>query len=128
MGISRLSIENFKGVGIRQHVDLAHITLLFGPNSAGKSTVLHALNYLNDIVCHLDPNSSSTHLGEETLDLGGFKQFVHRHEPDRVVSLAVVLDLGEFDLYESAVAGVRGVNLQLEAVFDGLCARRAELI
>lgn len=102
MGITRLSIENFKGVGIRQHVDLAPITLLFGPNSAGKSTVLHALNYLNDIICHLDPNSSSTHLGEETLDLGGFKQFVHRHDLNRVVSLTVVLELGEFDLYESA--------------------------
>lgn len=102
MGITKLSIENFKGVGIKQTIDLASVTLLFGPNSAGKSTVLHALNYLNDIVCHLDPNSVSTHLGEETLDLGGFKQFVHRHELDRTVNLGVELNLGDLDLYETA--------------------------
>ncbi len=40
MRISRIDIENFKGVGPRQTIELAPITLLFGPNSAGKSTVL----------------------------------------------------------------------------------------
>jgi guanosine-3',5'-bis(diphosphate) 3'-pyrophosphohydrolase len=33
-----------------------------------------------------------------------------------------------FDWAERVVAGVRGINPQLEAVFDGLCARRVELI
>lgn len=33
-----------------------------------------------------------------------------------------------FDWAAQVVAGVRGINPQLEAVFDGLCARRAELI
>ncbi len=32
-----------------------------------------------------------------------------------------------FDWAAQVVAGVRGVNPQLEAVFDGLCARRVEL-
>lgn len=101
MGIKQLSIENFKGVGIKQVVDLAPVTLLFGANSAGKSTILHALNYLNDIVCHQDPGSDSTRLGEDAIDLGGFRQFVHKHELNRVVSLGVELDLNGFDLYET---------------------------
>ncbi len=101
MTISRLSIENFKGVGLRQTVDLAPITLLFGPNSAGKSTILHALNYLNDIVCHLDPGSDSTHLGEGALDLGGFRQFVHKHDLGKTVVIGIDLNLDEIDLYES---------------------------
>ena len=101
MTISRLSIENFKGVGLRQEIDLAPVTLLFGPNSAGKSTVLHALNYLNDIVCHLDPGSGTTHLGEGALDLGGFRQFVHKHDLGRAVVIGVDLLLEEIDLYES---------------------------
>lgn len=33
-----------------------------------------------------------------------------------------------FDWASQVVAGVRGVNPQLEAVFDGLCARRVELV
>ena len=101
MGITRLSIENFKGVGTRQIIDIAKLTLLFGPNSAGKSTILHALNYLNDIVCHQDPGSDSTRLGEDAMDLGGFRQFVHKHELHRVVSLGLDMKLEEFDLYET---------------------------
>lgn len=101
MTISRLSIENFKGIGLRQNIDLAPVTLLFGPNSAGKSTILHALNYLNDIVCHVDPGSDSTHLGEGALDLGGFRQFVHKHDLGKTVVIGIDLNLDEVDLYES---------------------------
>ena len=43
--ITGIAIENFKGVGERVELELAPITLLFGANSAGKSTVLHALHY-----------------------------------------------------------------------------------
>ena len=48
--ITDLWIENFKGIGKRQHIPLRPITLLFGRNSAGKSTVLHALQYLREIL------------------------------------------------------------------------------
>ena len=40
MRLVRIEIENFKGIGTRQQIDLKPITLLFGPNSAGKSTIL----------------------------------------------------------------------------------------
>ena len=43
MRLTRIEIENFKGIGTRQSIDLRPITLLFGPNSAGKSTILQAL-------------------------------------------------------------------------------------
>ena len=45
MRLSRIEIENFKGIGARQVIDLKPITLLFGANSAGKSTILQALHY-----------------------------------------------------------------------------------
>lgn len=35
--ITAIEIENFKGFGERQRIELAPITLLFGANSAGKS-------------------------------------------------------------------------------------------
>ena len=38
MRLSRIEIESFKGIGSTQLIDLKPITLLFGPNSAGKST------------------------------------------------------------------------------------------
>ena len=47
MRVSRIEIENFKGIGARQRIDLRPVTLLFGPNSAGKSPILPALHYLD---------------------------------------------------------------------------------
>ena len=47
--ITTIGIENFKGIGERQRIGLKPITLLFGPNSAGKSTVLHALYYAREV-------------------------------------------------------------------------------
>jgi AAA15 family ATPase/GTPase len=36
MRLSRIEIENFKGIGTSQVIDMAPTTLLFGPNSAGR--------------------------------------------------------------------------------------------
>jgi predicted ATPase len=58
MRLSRIEIKNFKGIGRRQAIDLKPITLLFGPNSVGKSTILQALHYLREILGrgNIDPD------------------------------------------------------------------------
>ena len=43
--IKSLSLKNFKGFSDEVRIDLRPITLLFGANSAGKSSVLQALQY-----------------------------------------------------------------------------------
>ena len=47
--ITGISLENFKGIRERVDIDLKPITLLFGANSAGKSTILHALHYAHEL-------------------------------------------------------------------------------
>jgi Uncharacterized conserved protein len=52
MRITSLTIKNFKGIdeqGVR--IALAPITLLFGPNNAGKSTVMQALYLTREAFC-----------------------------------------------------------------------------
>lgn len=92
MRLTRIEIENFKGIGSRQKIDLRPITLLFGPNSAGKSTILQALHYLREIFerGNIDPDRT---IAGGLIDLGGFATLVHNHQLDRTVSLKVVLDL-----------------------------------
>lgn len=94
MRLTRIEIENFKGIGSRQRIDLRPITLLFGPNSAGKSTILQALHYLREILerGNVDPDRT---IAGGLIDLGGFATLVHNHELDRTVSLKVVLDLSD---------------------------------
>ena len=49
MAITSITIENFKGIGDAVTIPIRPITLLFGKNSSGKSTVLQALRYLREI-------------------------------------------------------------------------------
>ncbi len=64
--ITGISIENFKVFRKRIDLELAPITLLFGRNSAGKSTVLQALGYAREMVVH--GNATATHD-----ECGGFR-------------------------------------------------------
>ncbi len=50
--ITAIEIENFQSIKDRVRIDLAPITLLFGPNSAGKSAVFDALDLIE---CLWDP-------------------------------------------------------------------------
>jgi hypothetical protein len=92
MRLSRIEIENFKGISGRQTISLRPITLLFGPNSVGKSTILQALHYIREILerGNIDPDVT---IAGGLMDLGGFATLVHNHELDRAVRLKVVMDL-----------------------------------
>ena len=92
MRLSRIEIENFKVVGKRQVIDLKPITLLFGPNSAGKSTILQALHYVREILERQNLDPDQTIVGG-LVDLGGFKALVHNHKLDHAIRIKVVIDL-----------------------------------
>ena len=94
MRLSRIEIENFKAIEKRQAIDLKPITLLFGPNSAGKSTILQALHYVREILERQNPDPDRTIAGGP-IDLGGFKALVHNHELDRAIRIKLVVDLFE---------------------------------
>ncbi len=51
-----IEIENFKAFGKRQRIELAPITLIFGENSAGKSSILQSLSLLKQSRRHGDEN------------------------------------------------------------------------
>jgi predicted ATPase len=73
---------------------LKPITLLFGPNSAGKSTILQALHYVREILerGNIDPDVT---IAGGLIDLGGFATLVHNHELQRAVRLKLSLDLSD---------------------------------
>ena len=91
--VTAVEIENFKGIGNPVRIDLRPVTLLFGRNSAGKSTVLHALCYAHDILSHRSVDARKTELGGDQVDLRGFRNFVHGHDLDRAVRLRFELNL-----------------------------------
>ena len=93
MRITAIEIENFKGISERVRVDLKPITLLFGANSAGKSTILHALLYMKDVLDRRNLDAIRTPVSGRALDLGGFRRFVHGHDLSRTVRIGVHLEV-----------------------------------
>lgn len=85
--LTSLEIENFKGIAARQRIDFAPLTLLFGANSAGKSSILQALVYLHELIERGSADVDRTELGGHVLELGGFARLVHQHDTARRIML-----------------------------------------
>lgn len=83
--ITKITIENFKGVGDRVEIPIRPITLLFGANSAGKSTIMQAMHYVREILERQNLDATKTLTGGDSIDLGGFEEFVHKKEINRPV-------------------------------------------
>lgn len=83
--ITGITIENFKGIRDRVKLDFRPITLLFGANSAGKSTILHALHYAREVFERHNLDADQTIAGGKYIDLGGFEHFVNRRDHDDVL-------------------------------------------
>lgn len=90
--LTSITIENFKGIGDAVTIPIRPITLLFGKNSSGKSTVLQALQYIVEVyqsAAGADPDRTT--IGYT--DLGGFRSLVHRHDEKRKIRIRLDFDL-----------------------------------
>ncbi len=102
--ITSITIENFKGIRDRVRLDFRPITLLFGANSAGKSTILHALHYAREVFERHNLDADQTIAGGKYIDLGGFRRLVHRHDdnalvtPETPIRLRIDVDVARNDL------------------------------
>jgi hypothetical protein len=103
--ITSIAIENFKAIRERVSFELKPITLLFGPNSSGKSSILHALHYAREVFQRHNLDADRTLSGDDVVDLGGFRNFVYGRQLTRSVVLRFDFDpsAGDVDLPEYPV-------------------------
>ena len=89
MQIKSITIQNFKGIRRKAVIPLAPVTMLFGANSSGKSSILHALLYLYELLVNknVDPEYSSV-TGEHVY-LGGFSELINGKDLSKVMTLGV---------------------------------------
>lgn len=100
MKITAITIENFKGISEPVRVELKPITLLFGANSVGKSTIVQALHYVREILERNNVDADRCLGADESLDLGGFRNLVHNHELTKHIRLKIEYLLNAGDLPE----------------------------
>jgi hypothetical protein len=93
MPITKIIIENFKGIRDRVEIPIRPLTLLFGANSAGKTTVLHALLYLRELLERQNADADRVIGGGKDIYLGGFRQLVHGHDENKAVTIGVEFSL-----------------------------------
>jgi len=98
--IRSIALKNFKGFSDEVRIDLRPITLLFGANSAGKSSVLQALQYVREILERQNVNADRTLQGGEAVDLGGFLNLVNGRDPQKKVEIAIEMELGATSIPE----------------------------
>jgi len=79
--LTSVSIENFKAWKKTGKIDLAPLTVIFGANSAGKSSLGHLLLALKQTAISTD-RQRALHLGDENsfIDLGTFKDCIFNHD------------------------------------------------
>ena len=116
--LTHLRIRNFKSWRDTGAVRLAPITVLFGNNSAGKSSIIQFLLMLKQTVESPD-RRRVLHPGDEhtPVDLGTFRDLVYDHEETRRVAFEVQWTLPEplFFLDPRTRAKYSGEDLRFQA-------------
>ena len=85
-----LELENFKAFGKRARIPFAPITLIFGENSAGKSTILQALYLLKQTLESRDTAAPLLPRADNGIvDLGSFQEMLFDHDLERTLSIRV---------------------------------------
>lgn len=82
--LSELRVSNFKAFGRSTTVPLKPLTLLYGRNSSGKSSVIQAIQLLRQSL----PGESLITQGQHT-DAGSFKTCVHNHDIDKTIHIGL---------------------------------------
>ncbi len=95
MRITQISLTNFRSFRATQNIDIAPVTLLFGPNSVGKSSILLALFYVQQILKHghCDPLRIDA-LGNK--HVGGFRNLVNGRDPKKRITIKITYKKGDY--------------------------------
>ena len=72
--ISAIELGYFKAFAHTQQIPIRPLTLILGPNSAGKSSLIHSLLLAHHAIKTGELDCYRTSIGGESVDLGGFRQ------------------------------------------------------
>ncbi len=87
-------LTNFKAFGETVTIPIRPLTLIFGANSSGKSSIFQSLLLLKQTLEEAK-NPATVLLPKGSLvDLGTYRDFVHRHETNRSFEFRARFDLG----------------------------------
>ncbi|MGB9772668.1 MAG: AAA family ATPase [Bacteroidota bacterium] len=94
--VNKIKISNFRSIE-NAEVEIAPLTVLYGPTASGKSSLLYALIVLKNFI--INPNQQSDgffNLG--FMNLGGFDNCVFNQDKERSIDIRFSVDDGEYGI------------------------------
>jgi predicted ATPase len=85
-------VHNFKPFGVSQTPELAPITLIYGPNSSGKSSLIQALLLLQQSIGRSGGEDFSLIPRGDLIDLGSFRSLLFSHDLEKALTIGVTFD------------------------------------
>lgn len=130
--LTAIKIGNFKAFADAQRIPISPLTLIYGANSSGKSSILHSLLLARHAVESGELDVRQTSTGGEAVDLGGFKQYVYGRDTDLRVHLEWEISSKGFskkliDLLPSTKKAAIGINIGLSFFDKSLMDKIGEL-
>jgi|GEM_PF-3134834 len=116
-----LTIENFKCFGERTEIPLAPITLIYGPNSSGKSTILQMLYLLKQSMPRTEIGGIQTLvLGgpRSIVDFGGYHGLIHDHDTSLPLRIAFRWHVDAPEMITAEEGGHIPPNRNLQCEFE----------
>ncbi|MEI6609982.1 MAG: AAA family ATPase, partial [Deltaproteobacteria bacterium] len=86
---TEIGIENFKAFGKMQRIPLKPITLLYGPNSSGKSSLMQSLLMLKQTLEESGDDKIVLLPKGNLVDLGGYQEFINGHDVHKDFNLSI---------------------------------------
>lgn len=86
ISIKHIGIANFKSYNSIQELKIKPITLLFGPNSSGKSSLIHSLLYLQNAFSSKELDTHYMKISGDSVDwVDSDSWFISRISKDRLI-------------------------------------------
>ncbi len=92
--LTQLSISNFKAFSKKHDLNLSPITLIYGPNSSGKSSIIQSLMLLKQSLSSPGEYGGLVSHGE-LVDLGTYSSMVNGHDVDHNIGFSVEFNAPE---------------------------------
>jgi len=114
--LKRFGFNNFKPYGDKvQSFSKKPITLIYGPNSIGKSSFIHINAYNNFIHKTKNLNLENTNMFGDEINLGGFSKFIHKRDKNNILKLEY-----EFEDCSDAIIDFLGLSSHSQFDLDAL--------
>lgn len=113
-----LHLQNFRSIRDAR-VEIAPLTVVYGANGSGKSSLIYGLLTLRNFLTNPSQNLASL-FSYPSISLGGWQEVVHRHAVDRNVSLSIGCSNDNEDFFPKFTLTLGQAGGSAEVAFDNL--------